>query len=151
MHPTRIFKSPEELLNAWVLYKSTLDEEARRWPKVQYVGKDGVRVEDYPKLPLTMDGFEVWCYDNYGEVEQYFRNKDGYYDEFVTICSRIRREIRTDQITGGLLGAYNASITQRLNGLKELTENNNTHNVNILNIDPLDDSTDNGTPKNSGA
>lgn len=146
MHPTRIFKSPEELLNAWVMYKSTLDEEAKKWPKVQYVGKEGDRVEDYPKLPLTMDGFEVWCYDNYGEVEQYFRNKDGYYGEFVTICSRIRREIRTDQITGGLLGAYNASITQRLNGLKELTDNTNTNSIHILNIDPLDDSADNRTP-----
>ena len=149
MHPTRIFKSPEELLNAWVMYKCSLDEEGKKWPKVQYVGKEGDRVEDYPKLPLTLEGFEVWCYENYGCVGQYFDNKDNLYGDFVAICSRIRREIRYDQITGGLLGAYNASITQRLNGLKELTDNANTHNVNILNIDPLDDSTDNGTPKNS--
>jgi hypothetical protein len=38
------------------------------------------------------------------------------------ICSYIKREIRTDQINGGMVGQYNASITQRLNGLTEKTE-----------------------------
>lgn len=33
---------------------------------------------------------------------------------------------------------------------RQTIEQHNTHNVNILNIDPLDDSTDNGTPKDSG-
>ena len=122
MHPTRIFKHPDELAEAWVRYKDHLKESAKEWPIIQYVGKDGERVEDYPKLPLTMDGFEVWCHDNYGTVEHYFRNTDGNYDEFCTICSRIKKEIRTDQITGGLLGKYNASITQRLNGLTEKSE-----------------------------
>lgn len=145
MHPSRIFKSPDELAQAWSEYKDSLTVEAKRWPKVQYVGKDGERVEDYPKLPLTMEGFEVWCYDNYGTVEHYFRNSDGNYDDFCTICSRVKREIRHDQITGGLLGNYNASITQRLNGLKELTDATNRTEVKILNIDPLDDSADNGT------
>jgi len=127
MHPTRIFKTPEELQSAWILYKSSLDEEAKKWPKVQYVGKDGVRVEDYPKLPLTLEGFYVFGYDNYGTIKHYFENKDGYYDAFGGICSRIKEEIRHDQITGGLLGNYNASITQRLNNLKEQTDNTNTN------------------------
>ena len=145
MHPTRIFKTPDELAGAWSEYKASLTDEAKRWPKVQYVGKDGDRVEDYPKLPLTMEGFYVWCFNTFGTVREYFLNREGRYDDFNTICSHIREEIRHDQITGGLLGNYNASITQRLNGLKELTDTTNTHNVNILNIDPLDDSTDNGT------
>lgn len=122
MHPTRIFKSPDELAKAWSEYKDSLTDEAKQWPKVQYVGKDGLRVEDYPKMPLTLEGFEVWCYEHYGCVGQYFDNKDGLYGDFVAICSRIKREIRADQIKGGLLGAYNASITQRLNGLKEQTD-----------------------------
>lgn len=150
MHPTRIFKTAQELFDAWENYRKHLLTKALEWPKIQYVGKEGMRVEDYPKLPLTMDGFEVYCFQNYGCVNQYFDNKQGYYDDFVTICSHIKRQIREDQITGGLLGNYNASITQRLNGLTDKTENTNTHNVNILNIDPLDDSTDNGTPKDSG-
>lgn len=122
MHPTRIFRSPDELELAWKAYKEHLIEEASKWLKVQYVGKEGDRVTDELKLPYTLDGFEVFCYNNYGCVEQYFRNKDGLYDEFVSICSHIRKEIRENQITGGLLGVYNPSITQRLNNLVEKTE-----------------------------
>jgi len=122
MHPTRIFKHPDELEKAWEAYKLFRKQEATEWPKVQYVGKDGNRVEDYPRLPFTMDGFEVFCAKNYGCVHHYFDNRDQLYTDFGTICSRIRQEIRDNQITGGLLGNYNPSITQRLNGLKELNE-----------------------------
>jgi hypothetical protein len=128
-HPSRIFKTPNDLLEAWKAYKKSLQSKALEWPKIQYVGKDGTRVEDYPKLPLVMDGFESFCYDFYGCVNQYFDNKDGYYDDFVTICSHIRKEIRADQITGGLLGNYNASITNRLNNLTESTTTELTGNL----------------------
>lgn len=122
MHPTRIFKSPDELEHAWTLYKESLKFEALEWLKVQYVGKDGCRMTDAMKLPYTMEGFEVFCYENYGTVEQYFKNKDDYYTDFVPICSHIKKEIRSNQITGGLLGVYNPSITQRLNSLVEKSE-----------------------------
>lgn len=143
MHPTRIFKAPDELAKAWEGYLKWLESESRKWPKVQYVGKEGQQVVDYPKMPYTFEGFKRYCYLEYGCVEQYFVNKDGLYDEFVSICSRIKEWIREDQITGGLLGNYNASITQRLNGLKELTDATTKAEVRILNIDPLDDSADN--------
>lgn len=122
MHPTRIFKSPDELEFAWKSYKENLKQEALEWVKVQYVGKDGDRREDEYKLPYTMEGFEVFCYNNYGCVEQYFKNQGDYYNDFVPICSHIKKEIRANQITGGLLGVYNPSITQRLNGLAEKSE-----------------------------
>lgn len=138
-HPSRIFKTPEELEKAWNGYKKHIEIEAEKWLKVQYVGKEGERVTDKYKLPMTMEGFEIYCYNNHGCVNHYFDNKDGYYDEFGTICSRIRTEIRNDQITGGLLGVYNPSITQRLNNLKEQSEVNTNASINILNIDPLSD------------
>mgnify|MGYP003656027909 CR=1 FL=1 len=47
------------------------------------------------------------------------------YKDFYTVCSRIRKEIREDQITGGMVGQYNPSITQRLNSLKEQIEQTN--------------------------
>lgn len=122
MHPTRIFKSPDELELAWKLYKEDLIKQGEEWLKVQYVGKDGSRMTDAMKLPYTMEGFEVFCYENYGTVEHYFRNSDGNYNDFCTICSHIKKEIRSNQITGGLLGVYNPSITQRLNSLVEKSE-----------------------------
>lgn len=147
MHPTRIFKSVDDLQKAWDAYKDNLKVEALKWEKVQYVGKDGERVKDNPKLPLTMEGFSVFCYSRYGTIRHYFLNTDKYYDDFCTICSHIVEEIRQDQITGGLLGFYNPSITQRLNNLKESTEQTISANVNILNIDPLSDSADHSTKK----
>ncbi len=123
IHPTRIFKSPNELETAWNEFKEDLNEnQAKEWLRIQYVGRDGERKTDAQKVPKTMEGFERFCYNNYGCVNQYFDNKDGYYDDFVTICSRIKKEIREDQIIGGLLGFYNPSITQRLNGLTDKSE-----------------------------
>jgi len=143
MHPTRIFKTPEDLEQAFTEYKLSLKETAKKWEKIQYVGKDGSKKTDYPKLALSLDGFEVWYYnENKKFIGQYFDNKLKYYDDFVAICSHIRKEIRADQIQGGLLGFYNPSITQRLNNLKEQSDINTTANIKMMNIDPLDDSKD---------
>jgi hypothetical protein len=122
IHPTRIFKNPDELEHAFQLYKDDLLLQAKEWQKVQYVGKEGQRMSDDIKLPYTLDGFEVFCYKNYGTVEDYFKNKDGYYTDFSPICTYIRKEIRANQITGGMAGLFNPSITQRLNNLVEKIE-----------------------------
>jgi hypothetical protein len=132
MHPTRIFKSPDELYAAFEAYKKDLDEKAKEWLKVQYVGKDGDRVTDKYKLPYTLEGFERYCYDNHGVVKHYFDNKEGYYDDFGVVCSRIRAEIRENQILGGLIGIYNPSITQRLNGLTDKIQTEQNVNINKL-------------------
>ena len=117
IHPKRIFKTPDELKEAWDGYKLWLHGEAQKWLKVQYVGKNGTRKTDAQKVPMTLEGFERYCIDNHGDVQNYFSNYQGYYDDFTDICSRIKKEIREDQIIGGLLGFYNPSITARLNGL----------------------------------
>ena len=57
-------------------------------------------------------------------ISNYFDKKEEY-KEFYTVCTRIRKEIREDQITGGMVGQYNPSITQRLNALKEQIEQTN--------------------------
>lgn len=74
--------------------------------------------------PLTMEGFENWLCDQdiITDVSDYFENKGGAYSNYVPICARIRRNIRQDQIEGGMTGIYHPSITQRLNNLKEQTE-----------------------------
>lgn len=139
-HPTRIFNSAPDLTLAWEAFKDSLTEQANKWKKVQYVGKDGDKKEDPQKVPMTFEGFKRHCYDEHGCVEQYFTNQDGHYDEFIGVCRAIKNEIREDQIIGGLLNVYNPSITQRLNGLKEQTDNTNTnHNVTLLTNDPLSD------------
>lgn len=119
----RNIDSPETLWKLFVAYKDDLESKEDEWLKVQYVGKDGDRVTDNLKLPLTLEGFKRYCWDvEIGCVEQYFKNLNDAYTEFLPICSRIKTSIRENQITGGLLGVFNASITQRLNGLAEQSE-----------------------------
>lgn len=122
MHPSRIFKSPQELQEAWISFKKDLKEQSKEWVRVQYVGKEAERVEEPQKVPMTLEGFKRFCRENYGEVQHYFDNTDNYYNDFCVICSRIREEIRENQIIGGLLNFYNPSITQRLNNLADKKE-----------------------------
>lgn len=86
------------------------------------------------EIPLTMEGFEIYGFRQ-GIViglDQYFANREGRYEDFVSICMRIRKEIRDDQIKGGMAGIFNPSITQRLNNLVEKTENK--HEVSEIKI-----------------
>jgi len=145
MHPTRIFKTPEELLKAFDEFKVDVEKQSGEWLKIQYVGKDGERMADGLKVHLTLEGFKRFCRNNYGCVNQYFANKESYFNDFVVVCSGIREEIRENQIIGGLLGVFNPSITQRLNGLTERSEVV-TKSVQVLSLDPLADApTDNST------
>ena len=150
IHPTRIFKTSDELKNAWDGFKENLIEQASEWLKIHFAGKDGDRHEEPQKVPMTLEGFKRYCWEHHGDVSNYFDNSDGYYDDFKVICSRIRQEIRENQIIGGLLGFYNPSITQRLNGLKETIDSTVTNNIQVLTIDPLSDaSTNNSVKKDS--
>lgn len=74
--------------------------------------------------PLTMEGFENWLEDNEitSNLSNYLANSNNSYSEFSSVCSRIRRNIRQDQIEGGMAGIYNPSITQRLNALVDKSE-----------------------------
>jgi hypothetical protein len=137
MHPTRIFKTPQQLQQAFDEYKESLIEEAKQWLKVQYVGKDGERVADPQKVPYTLEGFKRYCRQHYGDVSEYFLNREGLYNDFTTICHAIKEEIRENQITGGLLGFYNPSITQRLNNLKETNETETKGEIIVKYVDGI--------------
>ena len=123
-HPTRIFKHPNDLLRAWNQYKEYRDSEAKKWVKVQYVGKDGDRVEDTPPMPYDLDGFCSWYCNKYGKyIHQYFKQTEKYFQDFLPIVTHIISE-RNDNIkTGTLLGFFNASMGNRITGLTENIQN----------------------------
>jgi hypothetical protein len=126
MHPTRIFKEPEDLKKAWDEYKVERDAEAIKWAKVQYVGKDGSRVEDLPPMPYDLDGFYAWYLDKYGKhIHQYFERTNEYEEGFLGIVTHIRAERNNNIKTGTLLGFFNSSMGNRIVGLTEKTENKN--------------------------
>lgn len=114
MAKNKYIETPEKMYQLFEKYKSKIHEN----PRYQYqLDKTGKIVPVPLRVPLTFEGFYVYCYNEIGCIDQYFENRDKRYSEYVAICSRIKKEIRQDQIEGGMVGQYNASITQRLNNL----------------------------------
>lgn len=137
----KYIETPEKMWDYFEAYAKETKENPRY--KVEYVGKDGERVKTPLERPLTIEGFELWMAKNeiIMDLSQYFANTEGRYTDYQTICTRIRKAVRNDQIEGGMVGQYNASITQRLNGLKEQTENVNIEKPIFKGIDlNVDDS-----------
>lgn len=123
MSKHKYIETPEVMAQLFEDYKNECKTNPRK--KHVFVGKDGTSDYELLERPLTIEGFRVYCYDKIGCVKQYFDNPDKRYNEYITICSHIREVIRRDQIEGGMVGQYNPSITQRLNGLKENIEQTN--------------------------
>jgi len=120
-------ESPEILWGYFLQYKKLVKSSpilVKDW-----VGKDADQVYKEKEKPLTIEGFENYLEDEdvSNKLSHYFANTNNAYTEFLTICSRIKRNVRQDQIEGGMVGIYNPSITQRLNSLVEKTENTNTN------------------------
>ena len=133
----KYIETPKKMWELFTAYQENVKNNPRI--KVEYVGKDGLRVETPLKTPLTMSGFECHVYDQglNGALDGYFANRDQRYSDYVSVCTRIRSAIRSDQITGGMVGQYNASITQRLNNLKEQSEIKTDQNHTMLTNDPM--------------
>ena len=116
----KLIETPEKLMQIFEEYKAYCAANPRiKWVLSQ---KTAEMVAEPLRVPLTNEGFEIFCYNNYSDVHHYMDNTDGRYSDYRTVCSHIKKEIRNDQITGGMVGQFNPSITQRLNALKEHTD-----------------------------
>ena len=119
MPKPKLIETPEKLYSYFEEYKQYIKTNPRTIDKALQSGKIA---KETLRVPLTMDGFEVFCFQKGFTVEHYFRNTNLAYDDYCGICSIIKKEIRSDQIEGGMVGQYNPSITQRLNNLTEKTD-----------------------------
>jgi hypothetical protein len=122
MGKSKYIETPEKM---WEYFEAYRQKVKSNPILVQdFVGKDGDEVNRKKERPLTLEGFELYCYDNdiISDLSKYFANTDNNYAEYCAICSRIRKTIKDDQIQGGMAGIYNPSITQRLNGLTDKSE-----------------------------
>jgi hypothetical protein len=111
----KYIETPDKLLDLFEDYV----EKTKSTPRIiEKATNKGIQQEKhYP--PLTMAGFEVYCFEQGSDCHNYFDNHGERYNEYKTICSHIKKVIRRDQIEGGMVGQYNPSITQRLNSLTE--------------------------------
>ena len=117
----RNVETPEDMYNLFKEYKTYVKDN----PRYKYTlnQRSGEMVAEPLECPLTMEGFEVYCFEKHDlTVAHYILNTNKAYEEFCSISSHIKQQIRQDQINGGLVGQYNANLTARLNGLTERTE-----------------------------
>lgn len=119
---TKYIENADKMWEHFLAYKKWAKENPIKIE--DYVGKDAIRVMREKPRALTIEGFENWCFEKeiISDLGKYFSNDGGNYEDYRTICSRIKQVIRQDQIEGGMAGIYNPSITQRLQGLTEKQE-----------------------------
>ena len=122
----KAIESPALLHELFLEYVKKTKSNPRR--RMDFKGSDVQTVHYELEVPLTMVGFENYCFEKgvISDLSHYFSNKDGRYEDFVAICSRIKAMIRQDQIEGGMVGLYNPSITQRLNSLVDKSQSETT-------------------------
>jgi hypothetical protein len=119
---TKNIETPDRMWDLFCEYRK--QKKADPIIEVDFAGKDAIEVHKPHQRPLTLEGFSSWLFEQgvTGNVHDYFGNSKSLYGDYSDICRAIKEIIRTDQIEGGMAGVYNASITQRLNGLKEQTD-----------------------------
>ena len=94
------------------------------WIRVDFKGKDVDRVEIPTSVPYTWDGLENYLFEInvISKLDDYKSNRDGRYNDFVDIITRIDKIIRDRKMTGAIVGVYNSNIIARDLGLAEKRE-----------------------------
>lgn len=130
----KYIETPEKMWELFCAYR----EMTKKKPFLEhdFVGKDGDSVRREKERCLTFEGFQNYLCDEdvITDVTDYFENKEGRYEAYIHVCARVKRNIRQDQIEGGMAGVYHPSITQRLNGLKEQSEVDSKITLNVPNL-----------------
>lgn len=114
--------TPKSLLKAFKSYIEWV--EANPIKKTDFVGGAGKLVTRELPRPLTMEGFEIFIFNNGGirDISPYFANRGQRYTDFIEVCNMIKTTIRANQIEGGMCGLFHHNITARLNGLVDKAE-----------------------------
>lgn len=122
MGKPKYIETPEKMWEYFEAYRKEVKSNPIK--KHVFVGKDGVSDFEQRERPLTIEGFELYLMNKgiITDVSDYFENKEQRYTNYIPICRAIRKTVREDQISGGMAGIYNPSITQRLNGLTDKSE-----------------------------
>jgi hypothetical protein len=133
----KYIETPEKLYDLFTQYKEWVSQNPIKVH--DFVGKDAEEVYRLKERPYTMVGFECFVMDNtnitHPDLTIYFENKNESYKDFFPISTRIKSEIQNNQVSGGMVGIFNPSLTARLNGIKEQTESNITVTENKVTIE----------------
>lgn len=111
----KYIETPEALYELFLKYAEDTKARVRRIPKAT---NKGMQYEEHTP-PLTIDGFKTFCNKAGSDINNYWHNVGNAYSSYTSIVTRIKEEIRNDQIEGALVGQYQQNIVARLNGLTE--------------------------------
>jgi len=124
-------ETPEKLWALFLEYKTHV--KGSPLLKHTFVGAVGRSDFEQREVCLSWDGFEIFVMEKgvikYPDLSEYAEGKNESYKEYFPLCRAIKKYCRKDQIEGGMAGIYNPSITQRLNGLTEKTQNETNLNI----------------------
>jgi hypothetical protein len=131
MAKPRYIETPEKLYELFEQYTEDTKRRVRTIPKAT---NKGVLYEEHVP-PLTIDGFKTYANKQGTDINRYWYNVDGTLNEYVSVVTRIKEEIRNDQVEGALVGQYQQNIVARLNNLTEKTDvTSNGENINEIKI-----------------
>lgn len=115
----KYIESPEKL---WEYFTQYVEHEKNNpMFKVEYVGKEGEKVNTPLQVPIIFEGFECWLADKeiINDLGDYASNKGGAYEAYSTIITRIRNNCFSQNFKGASVGLFNANIIAKKLGLIE--------------------------------
>ena len=133
----KLFASPELLMEAALEYFEWCDMNPWIQSKSGTTPTGSFEEEKPTARPYSLGGLCIYLGTSHNWLKE-FRKAAG--KDFLVVISEIENIIQTQQVEGATVGAYNANIVARLNGIVERTENHNTninHNSEPLSKDEL--------------
>ena len=119
------FKTPEELQEKAEVYFQYCDTHPievwqRKAAAANQSAKNGSGVKSdegtmYIRRPYTLDGLGLWC--GIANWRDFRANHAS--DEFSTVIRTLEARVRDQQVSGAVVGMYNANLVARLNGISE--------------------------------
>lgn len=132
----KIFETADIMLQACYEYFEYQSQQV--WNKIDFKGRDIEEVKIPTSSPFTLTGLCIFLDVN----TQYFGDFKAGLDiakpedkDFSLVIKHIEEVIFTQKFEGAAVGVYNSNIIARDLGLKERTENTNTH----IDLTPLTD------------
>jgi hypothetical protein len=127
----KYIKTPEYL---WELFCNYVQHE-RGNPmfKVEYVGKEGDKVNTPLQVPITFEGFECWLADEgiIQDLGDYSKNDDNRYKTYASIITRIQNNCFAQNFKGAAVGLFNANLIAKKLGLVEKKQTELTGSINM--------------------
>ena len=131
----KYIETPEKL---WELFSEFVEhEKSNPMFKVEYVGKEGDRVNTPLQVPITFEAFECWLADKgiINDLGNYSSNLNGAYTDYLPIITRIKNNCFAQNFKGASVGLFNANIIARKLGLADKKEVDDKREPRVFKID----------------